>query len=468
MKSNLPFTAALQKLSHPLTLAALGLVVFNDLILRVFWPSWWSGKLSDLAIIFLLPLLLTTLLAPLSGQRKHLSAGLAFGSVLVMFVLLKASPLTNHWLTAWLPIRAVPDPSDLLVLPAWGAALALWLTPASAPKMSVSRWRLLLLPLAALVTLADAAAPTYGIECLTVEDKALRSHIMYSVLESTDGGAKWEVLSGVNGELCVHKTVGESFELTSAKGIHFRGTLGEKVERSSDGQTWQTVYTSDLLSEAEQTFLEKTITSNFFYQPGPLDALVDPVSGNLVLAMGLEGVLVVPGEGRAFWAAAGPYHHSALVNGGSSAYLTLLAGEIGLVVGAALLWLVTAALRFRSSLWMIILTVLGWVFIAGEGFALTPSLANSSYTGLFSVAAIIFTSLWVLGLLIATIVRQLRRIRPILMRLPFVLLIAPILILPYLLWAMNVIPSYWMAQAAAGGVALITIVVGLLLGPRQA
>lgn len=466
MKNNPTFSLALQKLSHPLTLAALGLVVFNDLVLRPFWPSWWTGKLSDLGVVFFLPLLLATLLAPFLGQRKHLPVGLAFGAVLAAFLLLKASPLTNRWLTAWLPIRAVPDFSDLLVLPAWGAALALWVKPSTVVKTLTPRWRLLL-PLAALVTLADAAAPSYGIECFSIEGNNLRSHSMYLVMHSSDGGRTWQTEEGVLGELCRHKESGEAFEMTSPNGVLYRGSIGGPVERSTDGQNWQAVYTPALLSQSEQTYLRKTITSNFFYTPGPLDAVVDPASGSLVLAMGLEGVLVIPEEERPFWSPVGQYRHHALENAGSSAYVSLLSWEICLVVGAALLWLVTASLRLRSSILMIILCVLGWIFVLGEGFALEPSLANSSYTGMFSALAVIFTSLWILGLLIATIVRQRRRIRPLLRRVIFVPLIAVLLLLPYIGWSMDLIPSYWIAQVAAGGLALVTIIPGVLIGPRQ-
>jgi len=467
MKTNPAFSAALQKLSHPLSLAALALVVLNDLVLRAFWPSWWTGKFSDIGVIFFLPLLLSTLLTLALGRRTRLAAGLGFGSVLLAFLLLKASAAANHWLTGWLPLRAVYDPSDLLVLPAWGAALALWLGPASPSPRRAPRWRLALLPLAALVTLADAAAPSYGIECLSLENGTLFSHSMYTVLTSTDGGKTWLVKEGERGELCERKEDGESFDLTSPNGVRYRGTIGGGIERSADGSVWQTVYAPVLLSEAEETYLRKTVTSNFFYRPGPLDALVDPGSGNLVLAMGLEGVLVVPEQGRPVWAAAGQYHHRALESGGLGALFFLLSGELWLVLGAGLLWLVTACLRMgRMSMPMIVLTVFGWLFIAGEGFALTPELANSSYTGMFTSLAVIFASLWTLGLLIATVIRVRRRISRLLVRLFFMLLILPFLLAPYILWSVNLIPYYWIAQAAAGGLILLLIIPAVLTGRR--
>ncbi len=46
-------------LTHPATVAALAVLLLNDLLLKAIWPhSWLTGKLSDLAwLIFALPLL---------------------------------------------------------------------------------------------------------------------------------------------------------------------------------------------------------------------------------------------------------------------------------------------------------------------------------------------------------------------------------------------------------------------------
>jgi predicted Na+-dependent transporter len=46
-------------------------------------------------------------------------------------------------------------------------------------------------------------------------------------------------------------------------------------------------------------------------------------------------------------------------------------------------------------------------------------------------------------------------------------MIAVFLIVPYFVWAFNLIPSYWMAQAAAGGLILLFILPGVLISPRQ-
>ena len=51
-------------LTHPATVAALGVLLLNDLLLKALWPhSWLTGKLSDLAWLVFAPPLLAFLLS---------------------------------------------------------------------------------------------------------------------------------------------------------------------------------------------------------------------------------------------------------------------------------------------------------------------------------------------------------------------------------------------------------------------
>src|SRR5829696_2606369 len=44
-------------LLHPLVLAALALWIANDHVLKSAFPSWWTGKLSDVASLAVFPLI---------------------------------------------------------------------------------------------------------------------------------------------------------------------------------------------------------------------------------------------------------------------------------------------------------------------------------------------------------------------------------------------------------------------------
>lgn len=56
MKKEL-FWYALNCLAHPVSILALSAVALNDLVLQIYWPSWWTGKLSDAAWMVFSPFL---------------------------------------------------------------------------------------------------------------------------------------------------------------------------------------------------------------------------------------------------------------------------------------------------------------------------------------------------------------------------------------------------------------------------
>lgn len=54
-----PFPAS--ALPHPLVLGAVVLLILNDHVFKTRWPSWWTGKLSDVAGLAMFPLVLQAL-----------------------------------------------------------------------------------------------------------------------------------------------------------------------------------------------------------------------------------------------------------------------------------------------------------------------------------------------------------------------------------------------------------------------
>jgi hypothetical protein len=455
------FTPAFQRAAHPLPLAAAGLVILNDLVLRPLWPTaWWTGKLSSLAAAFALPLLLAAFLSVCLPRREKLAAGLAFGGVLLGLLLLKVSPLSNHWLTARLPLRAVPDPSDLLALLTWLAALVFYFSPVLPnPRLPIAR--LLLLPLAAIFLLADAAMPDYGAACLTVrEDNTLLTHANYQVYLSADGGRTWQGTDLSAQMECYAPGLDGQVELTAPNGVQYRVQTGGTVERSPDGQTWETVYTGALLPEPEQVYTRRTHSGNLSYRPGPLDAKLAPGGNDLVLAMGMEGVLIVPSSGEPYWVTVGPYQHNLLKTSGFEGYLSLLSGELWLAGAAALAWLATAALRLRRSTWQMVLVVLGWLLILVAGAARHPDI-NSGYLAAFAGVGLVAAFGWALILVLVAFFRQRGRpLHPLTRRVLFIPLFMAVFMLPFIAWALGLLPLYWIAQAAAA--ALTVAMVGLV------
>ncbi|MEO7734209.1 MAG: hypothetical protein ABIY55_24815 [Kofleriaceae bacterium] len=127
---------------HPVTLAAVALLVVNDWRWKPrFGPSLVTGKLSDLAGLIFAPLVLSAAIGlvlhvlarlgarvdPSLSRRRLLACTAATGAV---FAAVKLSPAAAGLLVALIsrlgrPAEIYLDPTDLLCLPALG--LALWI-----------------------------------------------------------------------------------------------------------------------------------------------------------------------------------------------------------------------------------------------------------------------------------------------------------------------------------------------------
>ena len=138
--------AALDRLVAPIPLAALALLVVNDHVLKPNYPGWLSGKLSDVAVLVLLPFLFVAawdLLAMVTrGLRPPGRRALVAGAIAAaaLFTAIELVPWVGdayrwglggaQWLPAVLasilaseppptirPVLLTHDPSDLLALP---------------------------------------------------------------------------------------------------------------------------------------------------------------------------------------------------------------------------------------------------------------------------------------------------------------------------------------------------------------
>lgn len=121
-------------LLHPLPIAAALLIIVNDLWLKPLWPGFWSGKLSDVGICFLLPVALVAAAEWLvwvgvwiTGRDWTLpvtgTAAVASITAAAYFALLQLSPawveLHRHLIATVGRISPAPvtrDPTDLICL----------------------------------------------------------------------------------------------------------------------------------------------------------------------------------------------------------------------------------------------------------------------------------------------------------------------------------------------------------------
>jgi hypothetical protein len=146
--------AGLDRLLQAVPLAALGLLVLNDHVLKAAHPGWLTGKLSDVAVMALLPFVILAMadLASLAWPRIPPAGRWAIiGSVaasVALFTLIEVTPLgadayrwglaaaqwpiralvaalTSGSVPELVPVRLTSDFTDLLTLPAAGVILLL-------------------------------------------------------------------------------------------------------------------------------------------------------------------------------------------------------------------------------------------------------------------------------------------------------------------------------------------------------
>ena len=133
-------------------LGALAVLVLNDHVLKHACPSWMTGKASDVAGLFLFPILA----GAFGGTRSKMVARVAAVAGGLFFALCKLSPDVCGWVTEHVA-RTTADPSDLLALP----MLALGVRFAAPVELGgVTRWRDRVgVVLASIASMATSAQP---------------------------------------------------------------------------------------------------------------------------------------------------------------------------------------------------------------------------------------------------------------------------------------------------------------------
>jgi hypothetical protein len=309
---------ALRSLAHPLTIAAIITLLVNDHVLRVLWPSWITGKLGDAAWLAFAPLMLALPLALIFPHRDRLVIALSIGITGFVFATMKTSPAAMQLGLSMLegivgyPLTLRVDPSDLLTLPAMAVSLWLWQRE-DHPSVAARGW--VALSLAALASIANTYALSPNADCVFVGDDGAiigtQSDFSDDIWISKDGGVTWDTdsKSTIEDQLeqnCSNRKRQSHWELSDPNKpqVVYRLTHGSTIERSENGgQTW--LLEKDVtLSEAQVTYYKNVIGFwNVFV--GQRDAVIDPVTGNLIVAMGFEGLLVRTSDGNWHWVSSG-------------------------------------------------------------------------------------------------------------------------------------------------------------------
>ncbi|MHB8133656.1 MAG: hypothetical protein ACYDH1_05440 [Anaerolineaceae bacterium] len=463
--------------THPITWLLMLFLLINQLILSPYFPSFVSGKLSDFALVFLLPLffIASGSLLPFSRLQKIIP-WLGFGMTIFLFGFGKILPSINTFiyqtLSTLLPFNThfVLDPTDAFALLMLIPSFWVWKQTSSSEMVLSFRWKWIFLPAVLVITLADAAAPNYGITCLENQsDGILLAQTAYygEPYESSDGGKTWNPADSVRNlsSPCEINTnySDKQMVFTSSDGLMVKFENSNQILESRDnGKTWNTSYTFDQYSQAEIAY-RKHNNSSIDFLPGPLDVVEDLETGNLVAAMGQSGVLVRTQDGVWQPTAVNNYRPlSRLKENGLAGYFFLLWVEWVMCIFEAIFLISLFNLPWRKKWWRIvkvILAWLGWVLI----MIMSPAIGDSYLLGFILVFGIPLAALWAIFCLVDDINSWKKPPTRVWSRyIPLAVFAAVTSAVCYLLWGLNVIPSYNLVLGIVMGLTLIFAIIGTI------
>lgn len=444
---NRAFWRAMHSLVHPITLAAIILLLLNDHYLKQNHPSGWTGKLSDIAGLIFAPIICTAVLACLIPPSNHLQekfvAIVAFTLTGSIFALSNLLPIANRlteqvWaFFAGANVQMWQDSSDLLTLPALLIGWHIWQHADNhPPKVTVPSWLVLIVgSLAAVAT--SPGAIDYGIICIAYQNGTLiAGHGLDDKYDEIDGAFEYFLSSNLGQTWRRHdKSYVEheyfntpqapptSFDCTRKDetwdivNLHNRAEIyrikaNTFILRSKDsGQSWKSaVDLRWIVSHQRQVQLGRApggILPSFGDKgvpPGPVDATFVPESDELYVAMGLDGLLTLSADGKTRWITIDEYG----LEGISSINIRLmdLWPQFLMAVAAALLTFTFVAQPILRSCLCVAVTVPAWIIwviaLIQIDLTTTPS-ANLKFSvgvvGLFFMYAFVFPGmalLWIM------------------------------------------------------------------------
>ena len=345
---------AASALMHPVTLAALAVLLVNDLLFKALWPgAWIPGKLSDFAWMMFAPPALAYIisfatLGNLQAQRATFAA--AYAGLPLLYVAFNTFEPVHDAILRGLGLlggdgpRSPLDATDSLVIPfAMVVALWVWLRPPLNAQGIRARLALLAATAAAIASVATTYASDHGItEVGRTGSGTIGAHVNAFYLgsagtyQSMDGGLTWTEMSEDFvplesqewSELEVMTPSGDVFfvDAVNAQIVRERSEheLSQyelrnlRVHRGPDGRltafgpsaSRDVVYSYGYLRNGGNAWmqaLDKRDVQDRVIATGPHNLFYDDRSGNLIAAMGLQGVVVVAPDGTFTRVAVGRY-----------------------------------------------------------------------------------------------------------------------------------------------------------------
>ena len=378
-------------LTHPVTLGSLAVFLLNDLALKPRWPdAWATGKLSDLAFVVVASPLLAFAVSLFvrEGRRGgRLAFGVAYVGLPALYAAFNTFAGVHEPIVGVLSVvngGATQSPLDatdsIVILP--GLALALWVW--RRPPGADLRCRLVLVVagLVALTSIASMPPP---------------------------------IAEGVRFEAQAVKMPRGVYEIKGTDIVH-------------DGEA---VYSTAYLNEHANLWLQARETWHLgerILTTRPYGIRFDGATGNVIVGMGIQGVLVGTPDGEWTHQAEWDYRPTDFSRLGRTRALATDVGfwalALALAASALVVGLLTADVRMRRR-WMVPVGIVAavpvtllWFLPVLVGLALFYLSDVTSADALLrsGVTVILFSPLWILGFPFALmgVARSYRRVRDVL------------------------------------------------------
>lgn len=299
-------------LGQPFFLGAVGLLALNDHVLKQRWPSWWTGKLSDVAGV----IVAGTAASVILGRRRGLvAAGVAFAA-------LKTVPGAPRFAAPLLGGPTLQDPTDLLallaLLPLAKLLGRLEARPADRPpihadlRRSIRAALAVALPvLASFATIVTATATACGGRPMITEIDVRGTTFFAEIVtgswqhkwaRSTDGGLTWTKSAPPPDRATRAGDTGAFFDgppngplqSCTPDGACLRVSGQERIEQRAPDGTWTV---ERQLTDAERTDSYGGCAGG---RRGTLGSIGTAGSGSdlhAVASLGADGVLVRTDQG---------------------------------------------------------------------------------------------------------------------------------------------------------------------------
>ena len=278
-------------LTHAFTITAICTLLVNDLVFKSLWPdAWATGKLSDLAWMVFAPPLLAFILSFAARGNTHAQKA-AFAAAYLGLPLLYAAFNTfepvHDAITRGLSLASGRasggplDPTDSLVIP-FGTAAALWVwrRPSAGSSRLRARAALLVASLASLASVASSQVETeLGITCVGFDEDG-------TLVPQRDIRAYGE------DQIACEQSIETPRGIYAIEGSDVVRTIGGRKDVAYSAAYLRERGNMNLQAHATRHFVERQVTT------GPYSIAYDERTGNVVVAMGLQGIVVGTPDGR--------------------------------------------------------------------------------------------------------------------------------------------------------------------------